>query len=75
MVYEIYVGNNLFKTLLSIEDTMYYIIDNGLSIVDEYEDLDNNCIKITCNQGGEHMTLLVIIILCIIGYVCLKEGV
>lgn len=49
MVYEIYVGNNLFKTLLSIEDTMYYIIDNGLSIVDEYEDLDNNCIKITCN--------------------------
>lgn len=49
MVYEIYVGNNLFKTLLSIEDTMYYIIDNGLSIVDEYKDLDNNCIKITCN--------------------------
>ena len=48
MVYEIYVGNNLQQTLLSIEDTMYYIIDTGLSIVDEYEDLDNNTVKITC---------------------------
>ena len=48
MVYEIYVGNNLQQTLLSIEDTMYYIIDAGLSIVDEDEDLENNVVKITC---------------------------
>lgn len=48
MIYEIYVGNNLQTTTLSIEDTMYYIIDCGLSIIDEIEDLENNVVKITC---------------------------
>ncbi len=48
MIYEIYVGNNLLTTELSIEDVMYYIIINGLSIIDENEDLDNNTIQINC---------------------------
>ena len=48
MVYEIYVGNNLHVIELSIEDVMHYIIENGLSIIDENEDLDNNTIQINC---------------------------
>ena len=48
MTYEIYVGNNLHVTELSIEDVMVYIIENGLSIVDENEDLEANTIQINC---------------------------
>ena len=48
MVYEIYVGNNLHTIELSIEDVMYYIIENDLSIIDENEDLEVNAIQINC---------------------------
>ncbi len=48
MIYEIYVGNNLHTIELSIEDVMYYIIENSLVIIDENEDLDNNTIQINC---------------------------
>lgn len=48
MIYEIYVGNNLLVTALSIEDVMYCIMSNNLSIVDEDEDIEFNTIKINC---------------------------
>lgn len=57
MIYEIYVGNNLHTTELSIEDVMYYIIINGLSIIDENEDLDNNPIQINCEYKHQEVSI------------------
>lgn len=57
MVYEIYVGNNLHTTELGIEDVMYYIIINGLSIIDENEDLDNNTIQINCEYKHQEVSI------------------
>lgn len=48
MTYEIYVGNDCVASVLSIEDLMCYIIDAGLSIIDEDEDLENFVTMINC---------------------------
>lgn len=48
MIYEMWVGNNLVATALSIEDVMYYIDTLGLSIIEEDEDLTINTIFINC---------------------------
>ena len=37
-------------SVLSIEDLMYYIQVNGLSIIEENEDLENNVITIDCEE-------------------------
>lgn len=57
MIYEIYVGNNLRTTELSIEDVMYYIIENDLSIIDENEDLDTNTIQINCEYKHQEVSI------------------
>lgn len=48
MQYEMYVGNNLVATALSIEDVMYYIDTLGLSIINEDEDLENFVVALDC---------------------------
>lgn len=50
MFYEIYVGNDLLVRALSIEDLMYYISLNDLSIIEESEDLENNIVTIDCER-------------------------
>ena len=57
MTYEIYVGNNLHVTELSIEDVMVYIIENGLSIVDKNEDLEANTIQINCEYKHQEVSI------------------
>lgn len=51
MRYEIRVNGTLVITVLSIEDLMYYIIDNDLSIVDEVEDCERNFVTINCVEA------------------------
>lgn len=50
MKYEVYVNGKMVISVLSIEDLMYYIITNGLSILEENEDLENNVITIDCEE-------------------------
>lgn len=50
MSYEVYVNGKLEISVLSIEDLMYYIQVNGLSIIEENEDLENNVITIDCEE-------------------------
>ena len=51
MTYEVYVNGKLEISVLSIEDLMYYINVNGLSIIEENEDLENNVVTIDCERG------------------------
>lgn len=50
MTYEVYVNGKLEVSVLSIEDLMYYINVNGLAIIEENEDLENNVITIDCEE-------------------------
>lgn len=50
MVYEVYVNGKKLASVLSIEDLMYYINVNDLSIIEENEDLENNVITIDCEE-------------------------
>ena len=50
MAYEVYVNGEMVICVLSIEDLMYYIITNCLSIIEENEDLENNVITIDCEE-------------------------
>lgn len=50
MKYEIYVGNDLIVTTLSIEDLLYYINVNQLEIIEETEDIKNNTIILDCEN-------------------------
>ena len=50
MSYEVYVNGKLEVSVLSIEDLMYYIITNALSIMEENEDLENGVIIIDCEE-------------------------
>lgn len=50
MSYEVYVNGKLEISVLSIEDLMYYIQVNGLSIIEENEDLENNVVTIDCEE-------------------------
>lgn len=77
MQYEIYVGNDLIVTALSIEDVMYYINVNDLSIIEENEDFDTHTVIIDCEnkQEANIMGLLVVIVIMVIGAYLLKEGV
>lgn len=50
MVYEVYVNGKKLDSVLSIEDLMYYINVNDLSILEENEDLENNVITIDCEE-------------------------
>lgn len=50
MKYEIYVGNDLIVTALSIEDLLYYINVNQLEIIEETEDIKNNTIILDCEN-------------------------
>lgn len=50
MSYEVYVNGKMEISVLSIEDLMYYINVNGLSIIEENEDLENNSITIDCEE-------------------------
>lgn len=50
MVYEVYVNGKKLTSALSIEDLMYYINVNDLSILEENEDLENNVITIDCEE-------------------------
>lgn len=51
MEYEVYVNGEKLASVLSIEDLMYYISVNDLSIIDENEDLENNVITIDCKEA------------------------
>lgn len=51
MVYEVYVNGKLAVSVLSIEDLMYYVNVNGLSIIEENEDLENNVVTIDCEEA------------------------
>lgn len=53
MKYEIYVGNDLIVTALSIEDLLYYINVNQLEIIEETEDIKNNTIILDCENRQE----------------------
>lgn len=57
MVYEIYVGNDLLVRALSIEDLMYYISLNDLSIIEESEDLENNIVTIDCERRDQEVSI------------------
>lgn len=57
MIYEIYVGNDLLVRALSIEDLMYYISLNDLSIIEESEDLDNNIVTIDCEYRDQEVSI------------------
>lgn len=50
MSYEVYVNGKMEISVLSIEDLIYYINVNGLSIIEENEDLENNVITIDCEE-------------------------
>lgn len=50
MVYEVYVNGKMEISVLSIEDLIYYINVNDLSIIEENEDLENNVITIDCEE-------------------------
>lgn len=50
MIYEVYVNGKKEISVLSIEDLMYYINVNNLSIIEENEDLENNTITIDCEE-------------------------
>lgn len=50
MKYEIYVGNDLIVEALSIEDLLYYLNVNQLTIIEETEDLENNTIILDCEN-------------------------
>lgn len=50
MSYEVYVNCKMEINVLSIEDLMYYIQVNGLSIIEENEDLENNVVTIDCED-------------------------
>ena len=50
MIYEVYVNGKMEISVLSIEDLMYYINVNGLSIIEEKEDLENNVVTIDCEE-------------------------
>ena len=50
MIYEVYVNGKKAISVLSIEDLMYYINVNNLSIIEENEDLENNVITIDCEE-------------------------
>lgn len=50
MKYEVYVNGKMVIDVLSIEDLMYYINVNSLSIIEENEDLENNVITIDCEE-------------------------
>ena len=50
MVYVVYVNGKLVCEVLSIEDLMYYINVNSLSIIEENEDLENNKVIIDCEE-------------------------
>lgn len=50
MKYDVYVNGKMVISVLSIEDLMYYIITNGLSILEENEDLENSVITIDCEE-------------------------
>lgn len=50
MIYEVYVNGKKEISVLSIEDLMYYINVNGLYIIEENEDLENNIIIIDCEE-------------------------
>ena len=50
MIYEVYVNGKKEISVLSIEDLMYYINVNGLYIIEENEDLENNIITIDCEE-------------------------
>lgn len=50
MVYEVYVNGKLAVSVLSLEDLMYYINVNGLSIIEENKDLENNVVTIDCEE-------------------------
>ena len=50
MTYEVYVNGKMKISVLSIEDLMYYIQVNGLSIIEKNKDLENNVITIDCEE-------------------------
>lgn len=50
MKYEVYVNGKMVIGVLSIEDLIYYINLNSLSIIEENEDLENNVITIDCEE-------------------------
>ncbi len=50
MTYEVYVNGGLVCKVLSVEDLLYCIITNHLSIINEDEDLENNKIIIDCEE-------------------------
>ena len=50
MSYEVYVNGKIEISVLSIEDLIYYINVNGLVIIEENEDLENNVITIDCEE-------------------------
>lgn len=51
MTYEVIVNGKLVCEVLSIEDLLYYINVNSLSIIEETEDLENNKIIIDCEEA------------------------
>lgn len=50
MSYEVYVNGKMEISVLSIGDLIYYINVNGLFIIEETEDLENNVITIDCEE-------------------------
>ena len=50
MIYQIYVDGSFVSINFSFEDAMFYIWDRGLSIIEEEEVLDENTVKIYCED-------------------------
>lgn len=50
MIYQIYSNGVLVSISCSFEDTMFFIWDGELSIIEEYEDLEENVIKLYCED-------------------------
>lgn len=48
MIYVVYVNGKKANTIRSIEDLMYYINMNDLSIIEETEDLENFVVTLDC---------------------------
>ncbi len=50
MIYQIYSNGILVSCSYSFEDAMFFIWDGDLSIIEECEDLEENVIKLYCED-------------------------
>ena len=50
MIYQIYSNGILVSCSYSFEDAMFFILDGEISIIKECEDLEENVIKLYCED-------------------------